>query len=168
MGHPVEHRGFHHGIMDHIPKNNTVTDPGFTSSVKGPIPIKIPGKTTISPHPPAFFAFSRLMSTQNNRFVWHFQTVRHVAGKRNIQHDGIYPSIINFIFNRSHQTTGIPGKRTSRLQDYPQMRITGPEITQDPDQFIFIVTGMRHQMPSTKINPFQQREKTPETLLHSL
>ena len=128
MRYAVELGGLDHGIMNHIFENQPVAY--LKGPVERPITHIIAAQATVAADPVGRFALAGVGSAPDHRFIWHFQTIGHMAGERGIDKGRTDAVVLHYIYHGSQQETGLPGKGASWLQNDFQIGILGFERAQ--------------------------------------
>lgn len=80
----IEGRGLNHRVVNHVIKDDKVT--WLKRIVEGIVAHEISRQAGHTTQAVRVLTGNRLLvSTQNARFVWHFECIRHVGSKRRIQ-----------------------------------------------------------------------------------
>src|SRR5690554_1582838 len=109
-----------------------------------------------------------MMCTTDAGLVGHLKTVRHMAGKRDVQHGCLHAVVLNDIGHGRNQHTCLPRESAPRLHDNLQMRITSFQSYKQFDQVFNIIIPVCHKMTATKVKPLYLTEEMAETLLYRL
>ena len=102
--HAVEGIVLHHGINGHILKIQLISH--MDLMVKGIIPDHVPGQAGTGGQAVGIRLLSRLPGILKGRPVGHFQHIRHMTGRRSVQHQSGDPVLHN-VHNLGHQTARI-------------------------------------------------------------
>ena len=173
MGDAVEGIRLHSGIVNHIFENHLIT---YLQSLRElPIAHKVACQTAVAAKTVGWLlaiscwllAFD-MFSATDFREIGHFQTIRHVTGKADIEDSRTDALVLNNIDHRRHQWTCLPGESAARLKDDLQMRITLVESLHDAYQTLNVIIGTGHQMAPTEIDPLNLREPTGELFFYML
>ena len=100
----------------------------------------------------------------DSRHIRHLQTIGHVAGETGIDDGSLDAVILHNVHNLRHEWTRLPGKGAAWFKDDFQMRIAYMKILQGLDEQFHIVVLACHQMPTSKVNPFDLRKPLRELL----
>ena len=151
MRHAVEHRGLDHRIVNHILEHDAIADPQV--AVEDPIPVVIPGQTTVAAHTPTLLSRFRIAGPQDRRFIGHLQAVGHVAGERHVEHRRTHAAVLNDVLHGRNQVTRPPSEGAAGLQDDAEPGIAGVETAEQGHQRIDVVVGTGHEVAAAKIDP---------------
>ncbi len=102
------------------------------------------------------------MRPDDGRFVGHFEAVGHVAGERHVEHGRMHPAVLDHILDGRNQIARSPRESAAGFENQPQVRMPGPEIFQNGNQFVAVVPRGGHQMAAAHIEPLYPIEIRPE------
>lgn len=158
--------------MNHILKNHRLTH--LQLMVKLPTTHIITTQTRITTKPINMLRMRSSLhnirrkshSTTHRRLIRHFQTIRHMTSKTNIQDSRTNTMILHNIHHLRHKRPRLPGKSRTRLKNNPEIRMTPLKRLQHLHQMPTIIILASHKMPPTKIHPLQIWHPSTKLLLN--
>ena len=149
MSYAIEHGSLYHRIVNHVTEYDQISNLWPMIIVKSPRSYIVTSQTRVSAHIPCCFFTDRIVHANDCRLVRHFQTIRHMASKRNVQHHDISTSVVKHIFHSANQYSCIPSKCTTWFKNDAQMWMSALEIFENFNQDILVIILMSNQMPAT-------------------
>src|SRR5660397_52719 len=149
MGNSVEHGRFDNGIMNHILKNDLISN--IERFFKAPVTHKITCQTTIPSHSVGRFSEYGICGTNYSRLIGHLKAIWHMASERYIEHCCLYPFVFDDINHCGNHPASFPSKSTAGFQDKLNMRKFSLECFQHLDKVIGVVSFSGHQMPPSHV-----------------
>ena len=105
-----------------------------------------------------------MLRSSHIREIGHFQAIRHVASKTDVENGRTYALVLDNINDMTYQRSCLPCEGAARFQNDVQPGIALMQSAEDTDEQFNVVVTPCHEVTATQVEPFQLWEPTREML----